>query len=257
MDKNDALKPAADSLEQALIRCLIVDDEPIARQVLKTHLSYFPNWQLVGECKKATEAYETLHRTPIDVLFLDIQMPFMSGTDFLRSLKNPPLIVFTTAYSEYAVEGFELCAVDYLLKPITLERFKQAAGKIQQKLSLPMVSLQVQALPVPQQEERSYLFLKQDYKLVKVRFQDILFLEAQRDFTRLYLKDRLLLVSFHLKMLEELLPSPPVFIRAHRSYVVALEAVTAFYGNTLEVGIHKIPIGGHFKAAIMTALQLK
>ena len=256
MDKNDASKPAVDSPEKGRIRCLIVDDEPIARQVLKTHLSHFANWQVVSECKKATEAYETLHQTPIDVLFLDIHLPLISGTDFLRSLKNPPLVVFTTAYSQYAVEGFDLSAVDYLLKPITLERFGQAVGKVQEKLSLPVVSVQAQAVPVPQQEAKDYLFLKQDYKLVKVRFQDILFLEAQRDFTRLYLKDRLLLASFHLKMLEELLPSP-AFIRAHRSYIVALEAITAFYGNTLEVGIHKIPIGGHFKDAMMTALQLK
>jgi DNA-binding LytR/AlgR family response regulator len=222
--------------------------------VLKTHLSHFANWQVVSECKKATEAYETLHQTPIDVLFLDIHLPLISGTDFLRSLKNPPLVVFTTAYSQYAVEGFELSAVDYLLKPITLERFGQAVEKVQEKLSLPVVSVQAQA--ALQHEEKDYLFLKQDYKQVKVRFQDILFLEAQRDFTRLYLKDRLLLASFHLKMLEKLLPSP-TFVRAHRSYIVALEAITAFYGNTLEVGIHRIPIGGHFKEAMMTALQLK
>jgi DNA-binding LytR/AlgR family response regulator len=240
-----------------MINCLIVDDEPIARQVLKTHLSFFPNWHLVKECTKAAEAYEQLHYSPVEVMFLDIQMPFINGTDFLRSLKNPPLVVFTTAYSHYAVEGFELMAVDYLLKPITFDRFKQALFKVQEKLGMPIVFVQEKTVPALQTDADSadYLFLKQDYKLVKVRFDEILYLEAQRDFTKVYLKDRILLASLHLKMMDDLLPSTR-FVRTHRSYTVALAAVTALYGNMLEIGLHKIPIGGNYKDDVVAALKL-
>jgi len=238
-----------------MINCLIVDDEPIARQVLKTHLSCFQNWHLVKECIKAAEAYEVLHCTPIEVIFLDIQMPLISGTDFLRSLKNPPLVVFTTAYSHYAVEGFELLAVDYLLKPITFDRFKNAVIKVQEKLSMPVVVVQEKIIPEVQAAPPDYLFLKQDFKYIKVCFKDILFLEAQRDFTLIYMKDRQLLVSLHLKILNDLLPTSQ-FARVHRSYIVALTAVTAFYGNILEVGSSKIPIGGYFRDSIIAALKL-
>lgn len=166
-----------------MINCIIVDDEPLAREIIRMHISKLPGWNILQECISAIEAYEALIKHNIQVIFLDIQMPRIQGTDFLRSLKNPPKIIFTTAHPGYAVEGFELNAVDYLLKPVTFERFKQASEKVEQLLQPGVINIihePKQSLPQPQED---HIFIKQDNRLVKISFADILFLEAKK---RLY-----------------------------------------------------------------------
>ncbi len=235
-----------------MISCIIVDDEPLARQMIRMHLSKFSNWHIVQECVHAMEADEVLHRSEVQVMFLDIQMPHIKGTDFLRSLKKPPLIIFTTAHPGYALEGFELNAVDYLLKPVTFSRFQQAIVKAEQQLGLQQITPQpIQAVPL----KEDFIFIRQDNRQVKVSYQDILFLEAKRDFTKIYLKNKTLLAGFHLKMLEDLLPAS-LFMRVHRSYMVSLHAITAVYGNTLEIEGQQVPIGAQYKEALNAALKI-
>lgn len=236
-----------------MINCLIVDDEPLARSVIRSHLAHFPDWHVVAECIRATDAYEALHRHSVQVLFLDIQMPVISGIEFLRSLKQPPFVVFTTAYSQYAVEGFELNGVDYLLKPITFERFSQAISRVQQRLQQPLALQTSTETALAEVPTRDYVFIRQENKLVKVQFEDVLFLEAQRDITKVYLKTGVLFASMHLKMLGELFPASH-FVRSHRSYIVALSAVQAIQGNRLEIGPYEVPIGSHFREDVLEKL---
>lgn len=239
-----------------MINCIIVDDEPLARDVISMHVSKMPGWNIVQKCSNAMEAYEALINHHVQVIFLDIQMPRIQGMDFLRSLKNPPKIIFTTAFSSYAVEGFELNAVDYLLKPITFGRFKQAIAKVEQELthSTPVVFEIPGNVPLPAAHE-DFIFIKQDNRLVKVSFGDILFLEARRDFTQLQLKDKKILAGFHLKMLEDMLPSS-LFMRVHRSYIVKLSAIEVLTGNTIEMKGFLVPVSNSNRNALALALRI-
>lgn len=238
-----------------MINCLIVDDEPLAREVIRMHISKLQGWNIAGECINAMEAYEALINHNVQVMFLDVQMPRILGTDFLRSLKNPPKIIFTTAHPAYAVEGFELNATDYLLKPVTFDRFKQAITKVEQQLNHTSTVVPVeQSSPIAQPKE-DYIFIKQDGKMVKVSFADILFLEAKRDFTMIQLKEKKLLAGFHLKMLEDMLPAA-LFMRVHRSYIVKLSAIDALYGNTIELQGFQIPVSTSSREALSAALRI-
>jgi len=238
-----------------MINCLIVDDEPLAREVIRMHISKLQGWNIAGECINAMEAYEALINHNIQVMFLDVQMPRILGTDFLRSLKNPPKIIFTTAHPAYAVEGFELNATDYLLKPVTFDRFKQAITKVEQQLNHTSTSVPIeQSSPIAQPKE-DYIFIKQDGRMVKVSFADILFLEAKRDFTMIQLKEKKLLAGFHLKMLEDMLPAA-LFMRVHRSYIVKLSAIDALYGNTVELQGFQIPVSTSSREALSAALRI-
>jgi len=235
------------------ILCMIVDDEPLARDILQTYIARIPGWELKKSCINAVEAYEGLHQFTIDVIFLDIQMPVVTGIDFLRSLKKPPLVVFTTAYADHAVTGFELNAVDYLVKPIVFERFQQAIEKVNARLA---VSEPV--IKDPEQKQvhgADYFFIKQDSRLVKINYNDVLYMEAQRDYTYIYLKDRKILASMHLKALEELIQCPPLF-RVQRSYIINLDAIKAINGNVLEIAGKEIPIGASYKEELFRLLRI-
>lgn len=239
-----------------MINCIIVDDEPLARDMIRLHLSSFPGWHIVQECMNALEAYEALLENKVQVMFLDIQMPKIKGNDFLRSLKSPPLVVFTTAYADFAVEGFELNVFDYLLKPVTPERFRQCVEKVESFLFTDRAeNIDVQQPAAMPDQTNNYLFIRQDNKLVKVMYDDILFLEARRDFTKIYLKDRSILTGYHLKMMEEMLPASQ-FLRVHRSYMIAVKAVTAVYGNTVEINSFQVPVGANYKETLHTALKI-
>lgn len=229
------------------VHCIIVDDEPLARELVAKYVSHLANWEIIASCRSVAEAYEALYQNEIDVLFLDINLPNVNGIDFLTTLKNPPHVVFTTAYAEYAAKAFDLDAVDYLVKPITEARFKEAIDKVERLLSAP-------ATPITT-EEKDHLFLKQDTKLVKVLFADILYVEALKDFSKVFLKEKILLASAHLKLMEDMLPSSR-FLRVHRSYIVALHAITAVNGNVVEIGKQEIPVGTTYKEELMKRLRL-
>lgn len=233
------------------IKCLIVDDEPLARKLMTGHVEKLPDWEITDICKNAVEAYEVLVQNPVDVLFLDISMPVVSGVDFYRSLKKPPYLVFTTAYPEYAVEGFELEAVDYLVKPITFDRFLKTAERLSKKIK-ENDPISISDKP----SRRTFLFIKHFSKLVKISFKDILYVEAQKDFVNFVLNDDKLLAAMTMKQTEGLLPEAD-FIRIHRSYIVSVNAVTAIFGNIVEVGDVQIPIGGNYKDKVLEKIQGK
>jgi DNA-binding LytR/AlgR family response regulator len=183
-------------------------------------------------------------------------MPGISGIDFLRSLKNPPLVVFTTAYADYAVEGFELMAVDYLLKPITPGRFKQAVIRVQEKLSLPVLTIKEKPAELqPGSLSSNHIFVKVDSRLIRINFDDILFAEAQRDFTKVYFHEKSILISFHLKMLEEMLPQNK-FIRIHRSYVINMSKVASIEGNRVFIHQQEIPVGSNYKEHFLKSMGI-
>lgn len=235
------------------ITCLIVDDEPLARKLIAGYVEKLPEWSIVAQCKNAVEAYEILVKEKVDILFLDINMPVINGVDFYRSLKNPPYLVFTTAYPEYAVEGFELEAVDYLVKPVTFDRFLKAAERIYDKMLIrdrmddPIIRLD----PV---EPDDHIFIKHFSKLVKIFFDEILYLEAQKDFVKFVLKSGELLAGMTMKEAEEVLP-PSKFLRVHRSFIVSVKAITAMFGNTIEIGKFQVPIGANYKGVVLERVR--
>ena len=228
---------------------MVVDDEPIARDILKTYIERIPELTLVKSCMNAAEAYEGSHEYAVDLVFLDIQMPVISGTEFLRSFRKPPLVVFTTAYSQYAVEGFELNSVDYLVKPIVFERFYQAVQKVMERLN------GYKQLPDEKEALPDYLFIRHSSKLIRVNHSEISYIQAERDFCSVYIDNQRLLASLHLKILEDLLPQSK-FFRVHRSYIVNMEKIQAVKGNMLELSNAEIPIGANYREQLFKKLHL-
>src|SRR5215813_5271596 len=226
-------------------RCLIIDDEPLAREILRQHISGVEALHLAGSCSNAVEAVSFLKEHPVDLLFLDIQMPQLLGTDLIRTLKNPPKVIFTTAYRKYALEGFELDAVDYLLKPISFERFLKAINKI---LQINFASDQTFSLPQENRKEpaNSFLYFRADRKMVKVFFNDILFVEALKDYIKIVTPNKTIVTKYVLTTLADLLPTDE-FLRIHKSYVVAINKIESFSADSIQIAKHELPIGRLYK----------
>lgn len=228
------------------ITCLIVDDEPLARNLLREYAAKVPYLEVKGTCAHALEAMEILQRESVDLLLLDIQMPDLTGTAFVKTLQRKPLVIFTTAYSEYALEGYELDVVDYLLKPITFERFLRAIDKAGQRLQQGK----------PNQTETSeavgadpgYMFVKDGTKLVKVRWADILYIEGLKDYVTIHTQDQKIVTLQRLKVLEEQLPEEK-FMRIHNSYIIRLDAIDAVHKNEVQVGKAMLPISDSYRKA--------
>lgn len=247
------------------LHCLIVDDEPLAQDVLASHISKVPQLQLVQKSNNAVEAFEAIHKNNIDLLFLDINMPVMTGLTFLRSLKDPPAVILTTAYTEYAVEGYELDVIDYLLKPIPFDRFLkavnkaivkfQSAGRQVQHISEDPASVAAAATPNAAQTGKQYFFVKADGKLVKVNYADIKFIEGMKDYLKIHTANGMIVTHHTMKAMEEQLPSDK-FIRVHKSYIIALNAIKAIEGNMIFLDKDKaeVPLGNSYKEALMAVL---
>lgn len=225
-----------------MINYIIVDDEPQARKLIQSYMSALPNYHLVKACANAMEAYEILCIQAIDFMFLDIKMPMVSGIDFLRSLKKPPLVILTTAYHKYALESYEFSVVDYLLKPIAMPRLLSALEKVNERL--------LQKAPATQCPVADQLFFKVDHKLIKVELDAILLVESLQNFVKIHLKDKILLTSNSMKSLEGKLP-PQQFLRVHRSYILPVKSIIAINGNTVETTYLPIPIGISFRSEVM------
>jgi len=203
-----------------MIRCIAIDDEPLALRQIADYIKKTPFLELVGQCESAFQAIAVLENTPVDLMFVDINMPDFSGMDFVKTLENPPMLVFVTAYNEYALEGFRVDAIDYLLKPIGYSDFLKSANKARNYFET--------ILPHAAKEEgdREYLFVKSGYKIVRISLEDIIYIEGMREYARIHLtngKSLMPLISLH--VLEEKLPSDK-FMRVHRSYIVNLEKIT-------------------------------
>lgn len=227
------------------IQCAIIEDEPLAQNILKKYIEDHPALALTAICNNAEEAQKVLLRQNIELLFLDINLPKLSGISFLKTLPHPPLVIFTTAYPEYAVEGFELDAIDYLLKPFSFERFLKAANKAVQQLSTKEIS---------DPTTSSFIFLKADKKVHKVNLDDILYIEAAGDYVKVVTENGQYLVNDTLKSLQDELPGFQ-FIRVHKSYIISRNKIKFFEGNYVKVGNADIPIGNSYKEEISTRLK--
>lgn len=234
-----------------MIKVLIVDDEPLAQDILETYIEQMPDITLSGKCSNAIEATSFLNDHKVDVILLDIQMPQLTGIQFVKSLNNPPLIVFTTAYPNYALEGFELDAVDYLLKPISMERFLKAMNKVRTHLGHTSGSHR-------QDNDDDYFFVKADKKLVKVKFSDILYIEGLKDYVIIRMEEGRVITLQTMKSLEDKLP-PTKFMRIHRSYIVAIDKIHALVGNMVEVQekgqIKHLPVGKNYRDDLLELIN--
>ena len=236
---------------------IIVDDEPLAQDVLETYIEKIPELHLVGKCSNALEANEMLKSEEIDLMFLDIQMPQLTGIDFLKTLNKPPMVIFTTAYPNYALEGFELNALDYLLKPISLERFMKAVNKAQEQFELH----QREAGPGTAdagEEGADFIFVKADKKLVKVNYDDILYIEGLKDYVIIRMDQDRVITLQTMKSLESKMPQDR-FKRIHRSYIVNLDRINAVVGNMVEIIEKKetkhLPIGKNYREELLEIIN--
>lgn len=230
------------------MKCIIVDDNKMARMALRQLVSQLPQLELVAESSDATEALDTLDNTQIDLLLLDIEMPGMSGLDLIKKLgTNRPLIIFTTAKTDYAVEAFELNVVDYLVKPITLPRLKQAVEKVTETLESNKEEVKV--------EEQGFVFVKDNGVLKRISIEDILFLEAMGDYVKVHTPQKFHVVHATLKSIEEKLPASK-FIRVHRSYIVAINKIDYIQEGTISIGKTTIPVADTHKSNLNKRLNL-
>ncbi len=227
-----------------MIRCILIDDEPLALQQMESYISKIPYLELVSSCQSAIDAQEVLKQEKIDAMFCDINLPELSGLDFVKSLENPPMVVFTTAYSEYAIEGFHLNAIDYLLKPFGFDDMKRAADKIKKRYDA-LRTLQ----EVSQIDEDDAIFLKTEYKIVRINIGHIRYVEAMSEYLRIYLEDypRPIIVLLSMKKMEERLPSRS-FMRVHRSYIINLKKIKEVSKNRIVLDDDvEVPIGDSYR----------
>ncbi len=235
-----------------MMNTLIIDDEPLALDVLETYISKMPELHLVARCTNALEANDLLRKHQIDLIFLDIQMPQVSGVDFIKSLPHPPLFIFTTAYSNYALEGFELNAIDYLLKPISLDRFMKAVNKALEQFELRKKEELGEA--GGGREGIEFFFVKADKKLVKVKYDEILYIEGLKDYVIIRLEQGRVVTLQTMKSLEDKLPVNK-FKRIHRSYIVSIDKIHAVDGTSVDLyekgQIKQLPIGKNYRDEIL------
>lgn len=228
-----------------MTRCLIVDDEPLARQLMEAHIRQVKSLQVMGSCETALEAFDCLHRNQVDLLFLDIQMPGITGLNFLRSLKNPPRVIFTTAYMEYAVEAFELEAVDYLLKPITFERFIKAIQKIHPPKE-PVATAKEQVTD-------DAIFVKVNKRLMRIAYPDIYYIEGSGDYIKVVTGTGAHLSYQSLNKIEGLLPHQQ-FMRIHKSFIVNRKHIQFVEGSLVRIFDKELPVGVTYKEAVYRKL---
>lgn len=235
------------------LRCLVTDDEPIARQIIEGYIDQVPYLELAGSCKSALEALEQLKQQRIDILFLDINMPHLNGLSMLRTIRRRPHVIITTAYPEYAVEGFELAVTDYLLKPFSLERFLQAVERVvtQKQSASDTAFAKSDTGPT-----RDHLFLKTTDKIIRLRLRDILYAEAYGNYTKLYTAGERHILPQPLGQFREYLPEDN-FVRIHKSYLIALRHIDSIEGNRVIVHGKKLPIGKVYKRGLMEKVEVR
>jgi len=234
---------------------IIVDDEPLAQDVLETYINQIPELNLIRKCNNALEANEALKNNDVDLMFLDIQMPQLTGIDFLKTLAKPPMVVFTTAYPNYAIEGFELDALDYLLKPISLERFMKSVNKADE-----LYGLKQNRTEIVEGENNDFFFVKADKKLIKINYDDILYIEGLKDYVIIRSNTGRVITLQTMKSLESKLPSN-IFKRIHRSYIMNLDHIKAVVGNMIELSekgqVKHIPIGKNYRDELLEIINSK
>lgn len=232
------------------IRCLVVDDEELARTLLGNYIGRMPFLDQVGSCANPLEAMQVLQQEPVDLLFLDIQMPELTGVEFLRTLSRKPAVILTTAYAEYAVEGYALDVTDYLLKPFSFERFVQAVNKAAVLLQAKSAQRNEPASVADPGNGKDYILVKADHKVHRLKLGDILYIQSMREYAAFYTVSGRILSLNSLKNLEETLPAER-FIRIHKSYIVAIDKINTLEGNMVQVDKVQLPVGANYKEEVV------
>jgi DNA-binding LytR/AlgR family response regulator len=233
------------------LRCLLIDDEPPALKVLESHISQINGLEIVGQCKNALEALDVLESKLVDLMFLDIKMPKILGTDFLKNLSHPPKVIFVTAYRDYAVDGYDLDVVDFLVKPVSFERFLKAVTKVKRLMG------QETASPTNDKKSNTeaFVYLKVDRSMQKVYIDNIQYIESWKDYIKVFLTTgKNMLVKQSISAMENLL-SDHKFLRVHRSFMVSVDKITGYNALSVQVNSTEIPIGRLYKQAVMEILQ--
>ena len=233
------------------LRCLLIDDEPPALKILASYISNINGLEIVAQCQNAIEALDILHQKTVDVIFLDIKMPKILGTEFLKNLSHAPKVIFVTAYRDYAVEGYELDAVDYLVKPVSFERFFKAITKLNRMMDKEVVTTAVEYKSNPE----AFVYLKVDRDMKKIFVNDIIYIESWKDYVKLFLASgKNVLAKQSISAMENLL-SEHMFLRVHRSYMVSLNKISSYNGLSVQLDTKEIPIGRLYKQVVMERLQ--
>lgn len=233
-------------------KCLVIDDEPLARDLIRSHIEKFENFEIVAECGDAMKALQELRNHQVDLMFMDIQMPQITGIEFLKTLKHPPKVIITTAYREYALDGFELDVVDYLLKPITFERFLKSINKYYQ-----VTQEEVQNVtPVSSiiSNEEAFIYVKENKKVIKLHLNEIHYVEGLSEYVQIYTAKKKIITKTSMTNMQEKLPDTG-FMRIHKSFIVSMTKIEAFTSHSIEVPGKEIPIGRSYKNSVLKALQ--
>jgi len=231
------------------VQCIIIDDEPLARALIEAHIAKIPNLEVIANCINALEGFEVLKSRRVDLIFLDIQMPLLTGIEFLKSLSNPPKVIFTTAYREYAIESYELEVVDYLLKPISFDRFFKAINKY-----FKTVDSQEKKEVEVSDKDSGFMYVNVNKKHHKVLFSEILYAESLKDYVQIHTKEATIVTKDKISDFEKKLPK--CFLRIHRSYIVNKDKITAYTSHDIEIGKLEIPIGVSYKKQVIENLKL-
>jgi two-component system LytT family response regulator len=221
------------------LKCVVVDDEPMAREIIETYIDKIPNLKVIASCKNAAEAILFAQENEVDLFFLDINMPEISGLSFAKIIKNKSQIIFTTAYREYAIDGFNLNVVDYLLKPISFDRFLEAVQKVSQSEIA--------------KNNNDFMFVRSDRKMVKIDFNSILFIESLSDYLKIFTTEKIIVIRETITSLEEKLPSKK-FIRIHRSFIVSLKNISSYTNEFIEINQKALPISRSYKESVLQKL---
>lgn len=230
------------------IRCLVIDDEPLALQVIQIHISKIPGMEVFAIFQNPIDAFDVIKSNKIDLIFLDIEMPLLSGIDFLKTLQNPPKVIFTTAYRNYAMESYDLDVVDYLLKPISFIRFLKAVNKYKS-----LVNIAIPESAIKEEVANDHLYVNTNRKFMKLNFKDVLYIESLKDYVKIYLNDKSVITKDSIRNFIKKLPKE--FLRIHRSFIVNTNKITAFTKVDVEVGEREIPIGASYKEDVIGFLK--
>ena len=236
-----------------ILKCLIADDEPLAREVISRYIAQIPSLNLVGECSNAIQVMESMKQNEIDLIFLDIHMPGILGTDLIKILRNPPQIIITTAFQEYALQGYELDIVDYLLKPIKFERFLKAITKVFRQ-SGDVLTASVSTDEKKENPKESYLYFRTERKTVKVMQNDILYVEGMGNYVKIFTENGIVITKNSMTAVEAMLPEDS-FIRTHRSFIVSKSKIKSFSNEVVGIGKIEIPIGKLFRNNVIKLLS--
>lgn len=229
------------------IQALIVDDEPPARDLLRKYISMVDQLYLIEECHSAVHAFEVLKKEKIDLIFLDIQMPVLTGLDFIKALQNPPKIILTTAYRDYAVEGYDLDIIDYLLKPISFDRFLKAVNRYKDRIATNSIDTSIK-------DDNAYIFVNINKTRHKILLEKILLIESLKDYVRIHTTDSSLVVKGNIGSMEKQLPES-LFLRIHRSYIVPVDKIQSYNSSSIKIGDQEYPIGGSYKKRVMERIK--